>query len=30
MRSGAREDPGRPTTTALENKDNFMEYISTL
>ncbi len=27
---GAREDLGRPTTTALENKDNFMEYISAL
>lgn len=27
---GAREDLGRPTTTALENKQNFMEYISTL
>ena len=24
---GAREDLGRPTTTALENKQNFMEYI---
>ena len=24
---GAREDLGRPTTTALENKRNFMEYI---
>lgn len=24
---GAREDLGRPTTTALENKENFMEYI---
>ena len=24
---GAREDLGRPTTTALENKNNFMEYI---
>ena len=24
---GAREDLGRPTTTALENKLNFMEYI---
>ena len=24
---GAREDLGRPTTTALENKKNFMEYI---
>ena len=27
---GAREDLGRPTTTALENKQNFMEYLSTL
>ena len=27
---GAREDLGRPTTTALENKVNFMEYIKTL
>lgn len=27
---GAREDLGRPTTTALENKQNFMEYISNL
>ena len=25
---GAREDLGRPTTTALENKQSFMEYIS--
>ena len=25
---GAREDLGRPTTTALENKHNFMDYIS--
>ncbi|MBQ3841107.1 MAG: phosphonopyruvate decarboxylase [Ruminiclostridium sp.] len=24
---GAREDLGRPTTTAIENKRNFMEYI---
>ncbi len=24
---GARKDLGRPTTTALENKQNFMEYI---
>lgn len=24
---GAREDLGRPTTTALENKRNFMEYL---
>ncbi len=27
---GAREDLGRPTTTALENKKNFMKYIKTL
>ena len=27
---GAREDLGRPTTTALENKQNFMEYLSNL
>lgn len=27
---GAREDLGRPTTTALENKQNFMEYLTTL
>ena len=27
---GAREDLGRPTTTALENKENFMEYLSIL
>lgn len=25
---GAREDLGRPTTTALENKERFMEYLS--
>ena len=24
---GAREDLGRPTTTALENKEKFMEYL---
>ena len=24
---GAREDHGRPTTTALENKENFMRYL---
>ena len=24
---GAREDLGRPTTTAIENKENFMEYL---
>ena len=27
---GAREDLGRPTTTALENKQNFMEYLKEL
>ena len=27
---GAREDLGRPTTTALENKQNFMEYLRSL
>ena len=27
---GAREDLGRPTTTALENKQNFMEYLATM
>lgn len=27
---GARENLGRPTTTALENKQNFMEYLKTL
>ena len=27
---GAREDLGRPTTTALENKLNFMEYLNTI
>lgn len=27
---GAREDLGRPTTTALKNKQNFMEYLKTL
>lgn len=25
---GARDDLGRPTTTAIENKENFMEYLS--
>ena len=25
---GAREDLGRPTTTALENKENFMKYLN--
>lgn len=27
---GARDDLGRPTTTALENKQNFMDYLSAL
>lgn len=27
---GARENLGRPTTTALENKQNFMEYLKEL
>ena len=27
---GAREDLGRPTTTALENKRNFMEYLKNI
>lgn len=27
---GARDDLGRPTTTALENKENFMNYLNTL
>lgn len=27
---GARENLGRPVTTAIENKKNFMEYLSTL
>lgn len=27
---GAREDLGRPTTTALENKQNFMNYLTSL
>lgn len=27
---GARDDLGRPTTTALENKEHFMEYLKTL
>ncbi len=27
---GARADLGRPTTTALENKNSFMHYLSTL
>ena len=26
---GAREDLGRPTTTALENKQRFMDYLKT-
>ena len=25
---GARADLGRPTTTALENKENFMRYLA--
>jgi phosphonopyruvate decarboxylase len=25
---GARDNLGRPTTTALENKQNFMEYLN--
>lgn len=27
---GARDDLGRPTTTAIENKTNFMNYLNTL
>lgn len=27
---GSRDDLGRPTTTALENKQNFMRYLKTL
>jgi len=27
---GARDDLGRPTTSAIENKQNFMEYLSKL
>jgi len=27
---GARENLGRPTTTALDNKQNFMEYLASL
>ena len=27
---GARDDLGRPTTTASENKQNFMNYLMTL
>ena len=27
---GAREDLGRPTTTAIENKENFMKYLEEL
>ena len=27
---GARDDLGRPTTTSLENKQNFMDYLETL
>lgn len=25
---GARKDLGRPTTTAIENKENFMDYLN--
>jgi phosphonopyruvate decarboxylase len=25
---GARDDLGRPTTTAIENKQNFMEFLN--
>lgn len=28
--TGARDDLGRPTTTALENKNNFMDYLKEL
>ena len=27
---GARDDLGRPTTTALENKQGFMEHLKTV
>ena len=27
---GARDDLGRPTTTALENKQNFMDYLNSI
>lgn len=27
---GARDDLGRPTTTAMDNKQNFMEYLMIL
>lgn len=27
---GARDDLGRPTTTAMDNKQNFMEYLKIL
>ena len=27
---GARDNLGRPTTTAIENKCNFMDYLKTL
>jgi len=27
---GARDNLGRPTTTAIENKQNFMDYLKTL
>lgn len=26
---GAREDLGRPTTTTIENKERFMDYVNT-
>ena len=25
---GARDDLGRPTTTAIENKENFMKFLA--
>ena len=27
---GSRQNLGRPTTTAIENKEKFMEYLKTL
>ena len=27
---GARDDLGRPTTTAMENKQNFMDYLNSI
>jgi phosphonopyruvate decarboxylase len=27
---GARSDLGRPTTTAIENKNNFMDYLKAI